>query len=331
MIGTNSTLSINEDGLWSYFHDTLLYLIMIFSIVGNLVFILSLLLRNGTMNILDKLMLHSVLCSSLLVIVSLPTYLVTRSAEDYPFGILGCKVLNPVSTYALNTGVFIYVVIAIERWLVVSAIQFDPPSRIKETLMFLMIHVCGIATVIPYVVSSTVTGNPLKCKEIWGLTAQRSYMVCLFVLQYGIPVPIMLICYVKAWQVIRQSQEYVASFSNEGVEFLQRTNRNSAVHRRYIQSRKILIKFTIIVLVFSLCMLPNQILWLIIDFYQKGDEFSEPILSDVSYLITYSNCVINPWLYGNFGNRFRANISRWLKTMKQSSCCNIFQFTSRKI
>lgn len=332
VFGNHTHKSLQNEN-WLIIHEVILYAILFFSILGNLIFITSLYLRTSSINILDKLMVHSVFCSSLLVISSIPPHFVMTHAKHYPFGEIGCKIINPLSTYALNTSGFIYIVIAIERWLVVSRIKFLPPTKSKELLIFVAIHFFGIATVIPYMVASSIEGAPPKCIESWSPFLNQLYTVCLFFIQYGIPVIVMFIFYIKAWRILKKSQYFIATFSELGVQFIRTTRfvgRNSAVGRRHNQYRHILIKFTVIVLVFSICMLPHQILWYVIGFHEEGNEDSHTILSQITYIITYSNCVINPWLYGKFDRHFRNCVLRKLKSLTFRRCCKHAETVAEK-
>ena len=93
-----------------------------------------------------------------------------------------------------------------------------------------------------------------------------------------------------------------------------------AFKRRIKRNRKILFRFTIITLVFIVCTLPHQVLWLLIDFKYKGDEYFSHDTMNLAHLITYANCVINPLLYGQYNEKFRRNIRRMYLNLRKSMC-----------
>lgn len=91
-----------------------------------------------------------------------------------------------------------------------------------------------------------------------------------------------------------------------------------AFKRRYEQTRRLLIRFTILMLVFTICMLPNQVLWLLIDFKYDGNEFFNSTTLFVAYLVTYVNCLLNPILYGQYNKTFCSNLHRVYRNFKKN-------------
>ena len=90
-----------------------------------------------------------------------------------------------------------------------------------------------------------------------------------------------------------------------------------ALQHRTKQTRILLVKFTIITLVFIFCNLPHQVLWLLIDFKHIGNEFFSQKTLNFAHLVTYTNCVINPLLYGQYNKKFRRNIQRNCQNLKK--------------
>ncbi|XP_012553815.1 neuropeptide Y receptor type 5 [Hydra vulgaris] len=341
------------------------YIILILGILGNALLIIALIKIRRYKKFVDKLIINSCAINVLLVSVSIPADLITRASQNYPFGDVGCKLLLPVSTYAVNTGVFTLLVIAFERWKVVAQPFSLINDGLRSVLIILTIHLCGIGTVIPYVVTLhriyQPESNRLECNETWSYDSARLYTVALFAMQYVIPVPIMLAFYLKAWVIIQRRNLAVTrpmtplflnceqsenleitrktfSFSHE-VE--QRKNsekstpllplisrqksfrrsseifmnyifptsmieptvlQHKALERRFRQSRDLLRTFTVVVMVFVVFMLPNQIYWITLYFSQNKQNH---IVYNVVYILTYANCVFNPWIYGGLNQRFR--------------------------
>lgn len=463
----NSSCWVEEDETLLLSSHIFQYLILIFSVTGNFLFILSLIARRGGMNFVDKLMCNSVICNLILVSVSIPTNLATTHSSAtsdvcFPFGPIGCKFIHPLSTCAINSCVFTYIAIAFERWMVVSSIHYSPPSRKQVIIVFSIIHSCGFVSVIPYINTLKLerVKGLLDCRETWDMMSRKSYTLALFLIQYGIPVPLMMIFYIKTWLVIYQSNMQVItnlvqrketvelkcvvrihgslsdtesengtidvnlspvssiedtrceetpttsdeennivaaclisrkrsnstvhmrkeptllitttnesqikfyrrealrrgrsksvfraennqqsqqlfssthqlqipsknakiSFSKKyfsltgGVNMKKQRSQSVALKRRYKQTRQLLIRFTIIMLVFTICMLPNQVLWHLVDFYYNGNEAFSSLTHDIAYLITYTNCIINPLIYGQYNKKFRANVSRTFITIRK--------------
>jgi len=68
--------------------------------------------------------------------------------------------------------------------------------------------------------------------------------------------------------------------------------------RKKMQNIHITKMFVTAVMVFALSMFPNQVLWLWVDFGNGGENEYFVIISVVGRLFTYSNSVLNPFIYG---------------------------------
>lgn len=77
---------------------------------------------------------------------------------------------------------------------------------------------------------------------------------------------------------------------------------------RLKQSRDILKMFSAIVILYAIFFLPHHLLWLYIDFASVGEDMLQPWLVQITYLMTYVNSVLNPWMYGKLRKRFRTKM-----------------------
>ncbi|XP_057316681.1 gastrin/cholecystokinin type B receptor-like [Hydractinia symbiolongicarpus] len=77
---------------------------------------------------------------------------------------------------------------------------------------------------------------------------------------------------------------------------------------RLRQSRNILKMFSAIVVLYAIFFLPHHLLWLYIDFASVEEDMLQPWLVQITYLMTYINSVLNPWMHGKLRKRFRAKI-----------------------
>ena len=92
-------------------------------------------------------------------------------------------------------------------------------------------------------------------------------------------------------------------------------NMCSASIKRMKQTRRTLRMFTCVVVVFALCILPNQITWIWLSF--SGAHLSH-VLYTVFYFLTYTNSVINPWIYGAVNPSFRKAYRRVFRCQTSS-------------
>ena len=73
--------------------------------------------------------------------------------------------------------------------------------------------------------------------------------------------------------------------------------------------------FIVIVAIFAIFMLPNQIVWLWMDFGAGNDHIRLNVIKIVCWLFTYTNCVFNPVIFVIFCKEFRTEILTFPKRL----------------
>ncbi|XP_057309206.1 putative neuropeptide Y receptor type 6 [Hydractinia symbiolongicarpus] len=332
--------AIQSESYMAYLEITVNTLIMVFAVFGNLLIILSIVKNKRIRNTFSNVLVLNVAFSDIiLVLSSIPTDMAIEDLGYFPFGSVGCKLINPLSTYSINVMAMLLVFIAIERFL---AIVFSvSPTSWKKTKISALIatHVIAIGTIIRYSRMSVLmneTGTPY-CKESWSHTSSRAYTVFLFLIQFAIPLPIIVLLYCMSWRVIqknnketirvmskllqnesnRSSQEEKKQFrkSRFSVFFHRKseTYLNASSIARHKQTMQTLKMFTAVVVIFAICMMPNQITWFYMSFRPSPLNL---IVEKFFYWLTYSNAVLNPWIYAGFNphfkNAYKATIKRFI-------------------
>ncbi|XP_065654079.1 uncharacterized protein LOC100213349 [Hydra vulgaris] len=203
----NATQEVSEvNNPWIQLPYTIIqYIVLILSILGNSLLIITLVRIRKLKKFVDKLIFNLGACNLLMVVVSIPADILLRASNNFPFGLFGCKIINPVSTYAVNTGVFTLMVIAFERWKVVAQPFGLVNKGLRAALIIVTIHGCGLGSIIPYMFTLRLKLKEGKiiCEEGWSNDSARVYTVVLFAVQYAVPVPIMLGFYTKAWLIVQ--------------------------------------------------------------------------------------------------------------------------------
>lgn len=484
----NSTTIFHDKQQYRTVYNILLFSVLIFSTIGNVfVMIAQCLLRKRSKKLINLLVSHLATCDLLMVMTSIPIDLMSESDKAFLVSPVGCKIVHPLATYAITIGTYTMLAIAYERWKVVATKLYDFSSARKKCGMFLAIHTVGLASVIPYVLTLQFKKENLHddrvetCTESWGIRSRRVYTLVLFLVQYAIPVPLMLMYYTRAWMVVKESnrrlihslqknkkgagnvnsfspaalpafvevdfeeecsevfsdciQTDLSTISSEGcskkihhietITFLgkpsitcdtpkgkkdlrtwlhralvskssttscntrpvnkpaikpsssmseskgvipdsmlwNREKRMStttvsrnfskahsskdthnkmrrqsmwkkarnlhdkyfsvcidpnqaqgrALQQRFLQTVNLLKTFSLIAIIFVIFLLPNQILWLWMDFKEDRSEHLNPVIADVTYLLTYVNCVFNPIIYGGLNRNIPLTFKRLFK------------------
>ena len=411
-------------------------LIFVACMCGNIILITAIAKVKHLRRISHALIVNLAICDMTLCFFSIPFDLVLQwFSDDFIFGDIGCMLIYPLATYGSNASALTLVCIAIERYMSVSSLSFRLTKR-EITVSICVIHILAFIVTAPYSINLKLGWDDgLKvCTELWGMTSRRSYTLVLFMVQYGLPLPLMAGLYMSAWckikkqnkRMINMSEEYerkmeweendhamcdekngttinfdmdseestvsivaeeseinnlqmstepvklrdnntdndrsvkrrssvsvtwlekgiaqepiskksslpLKNGAKKGVEkklSVKRTLRtihsikhaiklrpkpsfiSHTAYVRHKQTVKTLKMFITVVVVFLIFSCPNQVRWLIIDFYQN---VKLPVgIKLVFKCLTYANSVVNCWIYGGFNPSFRRAYKQLLQAL----------------
>ncbi|CAH3137543.1 unnamed protein product, partial [Pocillopora meandrina] len=134
-----------------------------------------------------------------------------------------------------------------------------------------------------------------KCKEDWPSLAHRqAYTVSLLTAQYILPLLITVICYIRIWLFMRNR----SVFPRNSNLF---TNRRIPGEENTRESVIILKTVAVIVFLFLVLLLPNQVAWMLLDF--RNVSYEE--LWFVADIFTRLHSCLNPVVYGVMNKQYR--------------------------
>ena len=299
--------------------------ILLFSLFGNILIILSIWkmakLRNRFTGVL---IVNLAVCDILLVLFGLlPEIMVVYDSEKTPSNLIYCKLVNPLATCQVNAISAILVVISIERYVTIKYNKRPVNGLFQQSIATVFINLYAVATVMPYIKTLNLSDS-LKCVETWSLTARKNYTIILFLIQIGVPLPVMITLYLLSWRIIRNRNTRTINVMNNNIphpllkrrksmrySFLKLTasaprNENrkcsEASTARQKQTKYYLNMFTRVLVLFTLCMLPNQITWFYIEFEPKPLNL---YVETIFYWLTFANAVLNPWIYAGYNPLFK--------------------------
>ena len=464
-----SAAATDENTVYVIVVQVLLIAVILLGVSGSFLLMLLLVLIRKQKLLVDKLIFNMAVCNLCLILIAVPPQLMEMNTKSFVFGKIGCKIIYPCSSYFVSASTMTLLLIAFERLNAVRKLFISSPKLAHIVGVFLSIHVLSLCQVIPYATILYYDEESKSCNESWSLQSRKVYAVCLFLLQYGLPVVLMTYCYTSAWfaigratkklitsvKVERQSQDHIHDFSasfkrtsaientnksesstveKETVpkpiqEFIQwveathiplrkisrfqstislpfiaeksaeygdsasekesipqqrcevhtnapdpltssmhnrcveknamrvsiqtqtrklsdrttrlfsehianrqifcRISRNlslmpitkknllkedllqtKALEKRLRQTHDLLQMFSFVVLIFIIFMLPNQVLWLFIDFKEDGNEFFDPLVYNLVYILTHANCVLSPLVYGRISRSFKKSFNK---------------------
>ncbi|KAJ7354995.1 hypothetical protein OS493_028662 [Desmophyllum pertusum] len=164
------------------------------------------------------------------------------------------------------------------------------------------IWIASLISVTPYISVLKKDGESGRCDEDWpSKSARKTYTACLFVFEYLF----------SRWTVIAGAYVSIgwelARRARNGNRFLQDLQAEEA--------KKVVRMLKVVTLIFAVCVLPNNIMWMWLDF-GKADEQYDKFWDLVAFcnIITFANSAANPICYTilneSYRNAFKDHLSK---------------------
>lgn len=283
----------------------------------------------------NVLIMNLAVCDFVTPVFSIPF---DFALEEYNYiwiyGASMCKILWPLTTLSSTSAALTLAAISLDRYRVIMH-PFKPRlTMVKIKCIIAAIYVFSLLMVSPY--SYVLVLKESECQETWpDITYKKYYTLGLFMVQYLLPLTFMVAMYSLALKNLytstdktsrRKAEKEQASLSSEPAS----TSTSSEPRLRKVSSTVRLVRklsstvrrgtneankratkmFLAIVVVFTVCMFPNQALWLWADFSNGGGNpmFLKAVI--ICWLFTYSNSVCNPVIYAVFSRDFRRGFKR---------------------
>ena len=280
-------------------------IIFVLGVLGN-AFVLVALKRKKRKTANDWFIVNLTIADVVLIVCLISDIYVELA--DSPFDIFFCKVMRPLSTLVYFVGIFTITAMALERHQVLTKPFHLKMEQRCALLVIGALWVLAVVLVIPLPIVTSPGAS--ECEEQWpSITYRRIFTVGLAVVQYLFPLAIIIVAYIRIviylWNERTSQQEH-----NIPSDVLRRARKDN------IQVVKAVI---IVVIFFAMCMLPNQLAWLLLEFGKAEHQKIAEKLLKFSPLLNYLHSCANPIIYGTFLTHFRNELKAWL--MKCSACC----------
>lgn len=267
--------------------------------------------------------LNLAICDAITPTISIPIDWVFEEYDHkWTLGAVLCKLLWPLQTMFSTSSALTLAMICYDRYrAVVHPFKARRVTKTHIKHCIFVIHFTSCIFTIPYAVVLDLQGH--DCNELWPspvASYRRAYTLILFLVQYGIPLTLMIALHGLALKTLCGQSKHLREGSkhsnvSESISSLQ--FRISA--RKKEQNIHVTKMFVVIVMVFALSMFPNQVLWLWVDFGNGGENEYFAIISAVCRLFTYSNSVLNPVIYGFYSREFRSGKAKLTSTTSAGS------------
>lgn len=251
-------------------------------------------------------------------LISVPFDFIERVTGDFPFGSIMCFMVYPFQTILMAVSVITLLCMSLERYRIVMApLRPRMTAQMAKFSIFLAWAVPAIV-ITPYALVLRLEGK--HCLENWPEDWYvKVFTLSVFVLFFVIPLFAIGFSYIRAG---RKLQRDLVRFKKMG-------DTHSRTHALYAQKRalqklKITKIFILAFVVFTICMLPNHVMWLWHDFGNgwKNKHFREILV--FSNILTYVNSAIDPFIFRQISIQIGSTVRGIeLCTGRECHCCLI--------
>lgn len=254
-------------------------------------------------------------------IMSVPFDLVLEENHYiWPFGSIPCKLLFPSATFLSTASSLTLAAISLDRYRNIMHPFKSKLSMGQVKSIVTIVDIISVTFVLPYAAFLGLENN--SCTEQWPMFSYRQiYTVFLVSVQYALPLLFMTTMYILASVKLFAAADSVRNISLRVTENGNRTYSAFREHQTRKESfvisqeknAKVTKIFVIIVVAFAICTLPNQVLWLWIDFGKDGDSTSLAKEIIICRFFTYINGCVNPVIFFAFKRDYRQGLFKLLR------------------
>lgn len=267
-------------------------LIFLVSVIGNALVCIVIARRRRMRTVTNYFILNLAIADLAITCICIP-FDIPVQENDYiwPYGPFMCRILYPLQTMCMFASIFTLTAVSLNRfWAIVYPLRRQM-TKGNATLVILLIWVISLFLTVPYVCVLGLNGS--SCEESWpNMKYRKAYTLSIFVFQYLLPLSVIGIAYVKIGLELRKC--------------IGPHQTNAALYRAQQEDATKVVRMLIIVTVlFALCVLPNNIMWIWLDF-GNGDAYEHFWdMVAVTNIILFANSATNPVAYTICHEKFR--------------------------
>lgn len=274
--------------------------IFLVSATGNVLVCIIVLKRRRMKTVTNYFILNLAFADLTLTLICIPFDIPVQEMNyQWPYGSFMCRILYPLQTMSLFASVFTLTAVSLTRY---WAILYPLRRQLTTTSAKLLIAIIWILSVIPvspYIRVSRINETTGECDEHWDEPRNRKiYTVALFIAQYAVPLAIIAAAYISIGRELGKK-------TSDGLEnkFLQNAKNEEA--------SKVIRMLVAVTILFAVCVLPTNIMWLWLDFGNAEQQFP-PFWELVAFcnILTFANSAANPVCYTITNANYRKEFLR---------------------
>lgn len=291
-------------------------------LIGNVLICLAVFKRRH-LRITDVFILNLAATDLGTCVISIPFDFTEILAKQWPFGNVLCKTVYPLQTILMAVSVYTLLFMSWERHRSVMP-PFKPKLKAKRALAILLfLWIACVSLVGPYIAIlrvETDENGKTECNEKWPKHYHpKVFTLAVFIVLYVLPLFVITANYIrisqKLWRDIQRMRKAIEGENKANVK-------KPLTQARAQRNMRIVKIFVIVVIAFSLCMLPNHIMWIWYDF---GSGANYQRLFDTiivfCYILVYANSAINPFIFVFLHRRYCRDIFSSCNPLKALASC----------
>ncbi|XP_027055025.1 gastrin/cholecystokinin type B receptor-like [Pocillopora damicornis] len=272
-------------------------IIFLISVIGNTLVCVVIARRRRMRTVTNFFVLNLAASDLAITCICIPFDIpVQENHHKWLYGKVLCKLLYPIQTMAVFSSIFTLTAVSLNRfWAIVYPLRKQMTKKHAFVVIVVTWVVCALLTV-PYVVVLNLNETTNYCEENWpGIEYRKAYTASLFALQYLLPLCMITIAYLKIGLELRTC-----------VNVKRRYSVNSVLHNaRRNEARKVVRMLIVVTLLFAICVLPNNVMWLWLDFGNGASYSKFWDMVAFTNIILFANSAANPIAYTICHENFR--------------------------
>ena len=282
---------------------TLYAIIFLVSAVGNMLVCIIVLKRRKMKTVTNYFILNLAFADLTLTLICIPFDIPVQEMNyKWPYGSFMCKILYPLQTMSLFASVFTLTAVSLTRYWAILYPLRRQLSTTNAKWLIVIIWLLSIVPVSPYIKVLSIGENTGSCDENWSdVRSRKIYTVALFVFQYAVPLSIIGAAYISIGRELGKKKS-----SGPENKFLRNAQSEEA--------SKVIRMLIAVTILFAVCVLPTNIMWLWLDFGNAVEQFTYFWeLVPFCNILTFANSAANPVCYTITNANYRKEIVHLLK------------------
>ena len=310
----NCTLGEEADSSTMWFETVVRIVVpIIFSAIsvlgftGNMLVIIVVLVNRQMRNTTNLLILSLSVADLFFIIICVPFTAMGYAMTTFPFGIVWCRIYQYVIQVTAYVSIYTLVLMSFDRYLAVvhpissMTLRTERNTVVVIVLCWIVILISNIPLIFQYGVIEYQFYNEMRSacinlKHFESTLSAQIFYGCFFVFGYVLPLGLIVLLY---GTMLKRLLHGVVPRGNQSSESIR-------------SKRRVTRLVVIVVVIFALCWLPIQVIFMVKNFGAYPEETIFMAIQIASNCLAYMNSCVNPILYAFLSENFRKSFRKLL-------------------